>query len=72
MKRLYLTVEGQTEAAFAVGVLPATWRPNMLLHPGSSPACMADTQQVLSTFGHALSDMLTWLKRPNPRTPDSP
>ncbi len=69
MKRLYLTVEGQTEAAFAVDILQAHLanfdvflsRPRFTgLHsrrrgriPGGG---------LLNTFGHALRDILTWLK----------
>jgi hypothetical protein len=69
MKRLYLTVEGQTEAAFAVGVLQSHLANfNVFLHPPRFTGLHRRRRGripgggLLSTFGHALSDMLTWLK----------
>jgi hypothetical protein len=70
MKRLYLTVEGQTEAAFAVGVLQAHLANfNVFLHPPRFTGLHGRRRGrvpgggLLSTFGHALSDMLNWLKQ---------
>jgi hypothetical protein len=69
MKRLYLTVEGQTEAAFAMGVLQGhlatfnvfLYRPRFTgLHSrrrGRIPA-----GGLLNTFVHTLHDIRTWLK----------
>jgi hypothetical protein len=69
MKRLYLTVEGQTEAAFAVSVLAPhlaafnvfASRPRFTgLHRrrrGRIPQ-----GGILNTFSHALADMQTWMK----------
>lgn len=68
MKRLMLTVEGQTEAAFITKVLAPhlanfnviTGKPRLTgLHKrrrGRIP-----TGGMLNTFGHALADMQTWL-----------
>lgn len=69
MKRLYLTVEGQTEAAFVRDVLtPHLANFNVLVHPprltglhkrrvGKIPG-----GGLLGTFQHALFDMKTWTK----------
>jgi len=69
MKRLYLTVEGQTEAAFASGVLtPHLINFNVFLFPprftGLHRRRRGRIPQggLLHTFGHALADMRTWLK----------
>jgi hypothetical protein len=69
MKRLYLTVEGQTEAAFATSVLvPHLANFNVFL---SAPRFTGLHRRrrgripqggLLNTFGHALADMRTWLK----------
>lgn len=68
MKRLYLTVEGQTEAAFAIKVLaPHLAAFNVFLHPprftGLHRRRRGRIPQggLLHTFGHALADMRTWL-----------
>jgi hypothetical protein len=69
MKRLYLTVEGQTEAAFATTVLtPHLANFNVFLNPprftGLHRRRRGRIPQggLLNTFAHALSDMQTWLK----------
>lgn len=69
MKRLHLTVEGQTEAAFALNVLaPHLASFNVFLNPprftGLHRRRRGRIPQggLLSTFGHALADMRTWLK----------
>ncbi|HWB07952.1 MAG TPA: DUF4276 family protein [Gemmataceae bacterium] len=69
MKRLYLTVEGQTEAAFATKVLvPHLANFNVFLNPprftGLHRRRRGRIPQggLLHTFGHALADMQTWLK----------
>lgn len=69
MKRLHLTVEGQTEAAFATSVLgPHLESFNVFLH---KPRFTGSHQRrrgripkggLLNTFNHALSDMRVWLK----------
>ncbi len=69
MKRLYMTVEGQTEAAFATSVLvPHLASFNVFL---SRPRFTGLHQRrrgripqggMINTFGHALADMQTWLK----------
>jgi hypothetical protein len=69
MKRLYLTVEGQTEAAFATRVLaPHLFDFDVFL---SRPRFTGLHRRrrgripqggLLNTFGHALADMRTWLK----------
>jgi hypothetical protein len=68
MKRLYLTVEGQTEAAFATTVLMPhlvsfnvfLWPPRFTglhgRHRGRIPR-----GGLLNTFAHALADMRRWL-----------
>jgi hypothetical protein len=69
MKRLYLTVEGQTEAAFATNVLT----PHLanfsvfLLRPRFTGMHRRRRGRIprgglLHTFGHTLADMRTWLK----------
>jgi hypothetical protein len=69
MKRLYLTVEGQTEAAFATRILtPHLAAFNVFLYPprftGLHRRRRGRIPQggLLNTFGHALADMQTWLK----------
>ncbi len=69
MKRLYLTVEGQTEAAFASNVLvPHLANFNVFLSwprfTGLHRRRRGRIPQggLLNTFGHALADMQTWLK----------
>src|SRR5437588_10278161 len=69
MKRLYLTVEGQTEAAFATKVLtPHLAAFNVFLYPprftGLHRRRRGRIPQggLLNTFGHALADMQSWLK----------
>lgn len=69
MKRLYLTVEGQTEAAFATRVLvPHLASFNVFLNPprftGLHRRRRGRIPQggLLNTFRHALADMQTWLK----------
>jgi hypothetical protein len=69
MKRLYLTVEGQTEAAFATRVLvPHLANFNVFLNPprftGLHRRRRGRIPQggLLNTFAHALADMQTWLK----------
>lgn len=69
MKRLYLTVEGQTEAAFATRVLvPHLARFNVFLNPprftGLHRRRRGRIPQggLLNTFAHALADMQTWFK----------
>jgi hypothetical protein len=69
MKRLYLTVEGQTEAAFAISVLvPHLARFNVFLNPprftGLHRRRRGRIPQggLLNTFAHALADMQTWLR----------
>ncbi len=76
MKRLYLTVEGQTEAAFAMSVLaPHLANVNVIL---TTPRFTGLHKRrrgriprggMLNTFGHALADMKTWLKED--RSPDA-
>ena len=68
MKRLYLTVEGQTEAAFATTALaPHLAAFNVLLHPPRFTGLHRRRRGriprggLLHTFGHALADMRTWL-----------
>jgi len=74
MKRLYLTVEGQTEAAFAMSVLqPHLASYNVYLHPPRFTGLHKRRRGriprggVLNTFGHALSDMRNWLKEDRSR-----
>lgn len=69
MKRLYLTVEGQTEAAFATKVLtPHLAAFGVYLNPprftGLHRRRRGRIPQggLLNTFGHALADMQTWLR----------
>ena len=69
MKRLYLTVEGQTEAAFATRVLtPHLTNFNVFLFPPRFTGLHGRRRGripqggLLNTFGHALADMQTWLK----------
>jgi len=69
MKRLYMTVEGQTEAAFAEKVLsPHLTRFEVYLHPprltGLHRRRRGRIPQggLLNTFGHALTDMRNWLQ----------
>jgi hypothetical protein len=69
MKRLYLTVDGQTEAAFAMSVLsPHLANFNVFLYPprftGLHRRRRGRIPQggLLHTFGHALADIRTWLK----------
>jgi Domain of unknown function (DUF4276) len=69
MKRLYLTVEGQTEAAFATSVLaPHLVNFNVFLYPPRFTGLHARRRGripqggLLHTFGHALSDIRVWLK----------
>jgi hypothetical protein len=69
MKRLYLTVEGQTEAAFATKILvPHLAAFNVFLNPprftGLHRRRRGRIPQggLLNTFAHALADMQTWLK----------
>ena len=69
MIRLYLTVEGQTEAAFATSVLtPHLANFNVFM---TAPRFTGLHKRkrgriprggMLNTFGHALADMKTWLK----------
>ncbi len=74
MKRLYLTVEGQTKAAFASRVLTLHLTNfNVFLFPprftGLHRRRRGRIPQggLLNTFGHALADMQTWLKEdPSP------
>jgi hypothetical protein len=68
VKRLYLTVEGQTEAAFATTVLtPHLANCNVFLNPprftGLHRRRRGRIPQggLLNTFAHALADMRTWL-----------
>jgi Domain of unknown function (DUF4276) len=68
MKRLYLTVEGQTEAAFATTVLtPHLANFNVFLNrprfTGLHRRRRGRIPQggLLNTFSHALADMQTWL-----------
>ncbi len=68
MKRLYLTVEGQTEAAFATTVLtPHLANFNVFMNPprftGLHRRRRGRIPQggLLNTFAHALADMQTWL-----------
>jgi hypothetical protein len=76
MKRLYLTVEGQTEAAFATMVLvPHLANYNVFLYPprftGLHRRRRGRIPQggLLNTFAHALADIQTWLKED--RSPDA-
>ena len=69
MKRLYLTVEGQTEAAFEINVLtPHLANFNVFLYPprftGLHRRRRGRIPQggLLNTFTHAFADMQTWLK----------
>jgi hypothetical protein len=69
MKRLYLTVEGQTEAAFATTVLaPHLAAFDVFVHPPRFTGLHRRRRGriprggLLDTFGHALADMQTWLK----------
>jgi Domain of unknown function (DUF4276) len=69
VRRLYLTVEGQTEAAFATTVLgPHLANFNVFLYPprftGLHRRRRGRIPQggLLNTFAHALADMQTWLK----------
>ena len=69
MKRLYLTVEGQTEAAFATGVLTLHLAGfDVFLSPprftGLHRRRRGRIPQggLLHTFGHALADMRIWLR----------
>ena len=69
MKRLYLTVEGQTEAAFAMSVLtPHLANFSVFLTPprftGLHKRRRGRIPQggMLNTFGHVLADIKTWLK----------
>ena len=69
MKRLYLTVEGQTEAAFASNVLTLHLADfNVFLYPprftGLHRRRRGRIPQggLLNTFAHAFADMQTWLK----------
>lgn len=69
MKRLYLTVEGQTEQAFAVNVLQPhllrfdvhVWKPRLTgphrRHRGRIPQ-----GGLLNSFDHSLEDIKRWLK----------
>jgi Domain of unknown function (DUF4276) len=69
MKRLYLTVEGQTEAGFASSVLiPHLTNFNVFL---SAPRFTGSRKRrrgripgggLLGTFGHTMSDIRNWLK----------
>ena len=76
MKRLYMTVEGQTEAAFATSVLtPHLANFNVFLnHPRFTGLHRRRRGRIpqgglLNTFGHALADMRAWLKED--RSPDA-
>jgi hypothetical protein len=67
MKRLYLTVEGQTEAAFATTVLtPHLANFNVFLNRPRFTGLYRRRRGripqggLLNTFGHALADMQTW------------
>ena len=69
MKRLYMTVEGQTEAAFATMVLiPHLAAFNVFLSPPRFTGLhrrrrgRIPQSGMLFTFGHALADMQTWFK----------
>jgi hypothetical protein len=69
MKRLYLTVEGQTEAAFTTRVLvPHLAGFNVFLNPPRFTGLHRRRRGriphggLLHTFRHALSDMQSWLK----------
>jgi hypothetical protein len=67
MKRLYLTVEGQTEAAFATTVLtPHLANCNVFLNPPRFTGLRRRRGRIpqgglLNTFAHTLADMRTWL-----------
>ena len=83
MKRLYLTVEGQTEAAFATKVLAVIahiWRgafaqrlplsPTTVYWSASPPPRSHSAGRATAYFQHALADIQTWLKEdqsPNAR-----
>ena len=76
MKRLYLTVEGQTEAAFATSVLtPHLANFDVFLSPprftGLHRRRRGRIPQggLLNTFGHALADIRVWLLED--RSPDA-
>lgn len=69
MKRLYLTVEGQTEAAFAMSVLrPHLASCSVFLHPPRFTGLHSRRRGriprggLLNTFQHAMADMHAWLK----------
>ena len=69
MKRLYLTVEGQTEAAFANDVLmPHLTAFGVFLYPSRFTGLHGRRRGriprggLLGTFQHAVSDMRRWLK----------
>lgn len=69
MKRLYVTVEGQTEAAFASNVLiPHLANFNVFLCPPRFTGLHRRRRGripkggLLNTFAHAFADMQTWLK----------
>jgi len=69
MKRLYLTVEGQTDAAFATNVSCRIWRTSTssvlaTVHRPAPPPPWSDFpgRFCSNTFGHAFADMQTWLK----------
>jgi hypothetical protein len=69
MKRLYLTVEGQTEQVFSVQVLGPhltafnvyVWKPR-LTGPHGRRGGRVPQGGLLHTFRHALEDMRRWLK----------
>lgn len=69
MKRLYLTVEGQTEAAFASKVLgPHLSAFSVFVYPPRFTGLHRRSRGriprggLLNTFRHALADIQTWLK----------
>lgn len=69
MKRLYMTVEGQTEAAFVKDVLtPHLANFNVFLSPPRFTGLHGRRQGriprggLLNTFAHALADIQRWLK----------
>ena len=68
MKRLYVTVEGQTEAAFATSVLtPHLANFGVFLRPPRFTGLLKRRRGRIpqggmrNTFGHALADRRTWL-----------
>ncbi len=76
MKRLYLTVEGQTEQAFAVDVLQPhlaqfnvhVWKPRLTgLH--SRRKGRIPSGGLLNTFQHSLGDIRRWLRED--KSPDA-